>query len=145
MSSCNVHILMCSVFPNHITRVFDLFRGTRRRSGLRRRIIPCYLCLGQIMCRIQIRRRQIPKKFGKTTGEIRLTPGKNKNGIHPCAIDSYISLVAVLSYFNGIKFREISSVNSRLFSGLNFADFREFDQNLFPAKLNSIGVTHKNK
>ena len=97
------------------------------------------------MCRIQIRCRQIPKKFGKATSEIRRLPGKNKNGVHPCASDSYISLVAVLSYFNGIKFREISSVNSRFFSGFNFADFRNFDQNLFPAKFNSIGVTDKNK
>ena len=87
------------------------------------------------MCRIQIRRRRIPKKIGKTTSEIRRLPGKNKNGVHPCASDSYISLVAVLSYFNGIKFREISSVNSRFFYGIKFRGFSRIWSKFIPREI----------
>ena len=60
------------------SRVFVLFWGIRRMSSLPRWIIPYYLCLDQIMCRMQIRRRRIHKNIGETTGEIRYSSSKNK-------------------------------------------------------------------
>ena len=42
--------------------------------------IKIWIWWGGELRRIQIRRRRIPKKIGKMSGEIRRSPGKNKNG-----------------------------------------------------------------